>query len=100
MTTIAAQLQHTQQRLQQACHAAGRPEGSVRLLAVSKTFGPDAVAEAVQAGQRAFGENYVQEGVDKIAALLSLFRLRAIRIWACCRRSSLLMRRTFSLSLG
>ena len=69
MTTIAAQLQHTQQRLQQACHAAGRPEGSVRLLAVSKTFGPDAVAEAVQAGQRAFGENYVQEGVDKIVAL-------------------------------
>jgi pyridoxal phosphate enzyme (YggS family) len=69
MTTIAAQLQHTQQRLQQASHAVGRPEGSVRLLAVSKTFGPDAVAEAVQAGQRAFGENYVQEGVDKIVAL-------------------------------
>ena len=69
MTTIAAQLQHTQQRLQQACHAAGRPEGSVHLLAVSKTFGPDAVAEAALVGQRAFGENYVQEGVDKIVAL-------------------------------
>lgn len=39
------------------------------LLAVSKTFGADAVIQAVQAGQRAFGENYVQEGVDKIAAL-------------------------------
>lgn len=39
------------------------------LLAVSKTFGPEAVIEAVQAGQRAFGENYVQEGVDKLMAL-------------------------------
>ena len=69
MTTIAAQLQQTQQRLHQACHAAGRPPGNVRLLAVSKTFGPDAVAEAVLAGQRAFGENYVQEGVAKVVAL-------------------------------
>jgi pyridoxal phosphate enzyme (YggS family) len=69
MTTIAAQLQYTQQRLQQALQTVGRPEGAVRLLAVSKTFGPDAVAEAVLAGQRAFGENYVQEGVDKIVAL-------------------------------
>jgi len=41
----------------------------VRLLAVSKTFGADAVQEAVAAGQRAFGENYLQEGLDKIRAL-------------------------------
>jgi pyridoxal phosphate enzyme (YggS family) len=41
----------------------------VTLLAVSKTFGPEAVIAAVQAGQLAFGENYVQEGVAKIAAL-------------------------------
>jgi hypothetical protein len=41
----------------------------VQLLAVSKTFGPDAVLAAAGAGQRAFGENYVQEGVDKIRAL-------------------------------
>lgn len=48
---------------------ARRPRDSVRLLAVSKTFGPAAVIEAVQAGQRAFGENYVQEGIDKVAAV-------------------------------
>ena len=41
----------------------------MRLLAVSKTFGADAVQEAVAAGQRAFGENYLQEGLDKIRAL-------------------------------
>ena len=69
MTTIAAQLQLTRQRLQQACADAGRAADAVQLLAVSKTFGPDAVAQAVEAGQRAFGENYVQEGVDKIQAL-------------------------------
>jgi len=42
------------------------------LLAVSKTFGVDAVAEAHAAGQRCFGENYVQEGVEKVAALEGL----------------------------
>jgi hypothetical protein len=52
-----------------ACLAAGRDPASVRLLAVSKTFGPDAVIEAVSAGQRAFGENYIAEGVEKIEAL-------------------------------
>ena len=44
----------------------------MRLLAVSKTFGADAVREAFDAGQRAFGENYVQEGVDKIGSLADL----------------------------
>ena len=45
---------------------------SVTLLAVSKTFEADAVREAVAAGERRFGENYVQEGLDKIAALADL----------------------------
>jgi hypothetical protein len=45
---------------------------SVTLLAVSKTFGADAVRRAFDAGQRAFGENYVQEALDKIAALADL----------------------------
>ena len=49
-----------------------RPVRSVTLLAVSKTFGPEAVREAVAAGEHRFGENYVQEGVDKIAALADL----------------------------
>lgn len=41
----------------------------MQLLAVSKTFGPEAVLEAVAAGQRAFGENYLQEALDKIGAV-------------------------------
>jgi PLP dependent protein len=55
------------QRIEAAATRAGRRHDSVRLLAVSKTFGAEAVAQAVAAGQRAFGENYVQEGVEKIA---------------------------------
>lgn len=69
MATIADKLQAVRERLARACAASGRAADSVRLLAVSKTFGPAAVAEAAAAGQRAFGENYVQEGVEKIAAL-------------------------------
>jgi len=69
MATIANNLQAVQQRLARACVACGRDPATVRLLAVSKTFGPDAVAAAAAAGQRAFGENYVQEGVAKIETL-------------------------------
>jgi len=72
MTTIAANLQDVRQRLAAACQAAGRSPDAVQLLAVSKTFGPNAVAEAFEAGQRAFGENYIQEAVAKIAALRHL----------------------------
>ena len=49
--------------------AAGRPRSTVQLLAVSKTFPAESVLEAMAAGQRAFGENYLQEGVEKIAAV-------------------------------
>jgi len=69
MTTIATQLQTVHARIAAACLAAGRAPGEVRLLAVSKTFGPEAVAEAHAAGQTAFGENYIQEAVEKMAAL-------------------------------
>lgn len=69
MTTISANLQAVNARIAAAAQAAGRNPESVRLLAVSKTFPPQAVREAAEAGQRAFGENYVQEGVAKIAAL-------------------------------
>jgi hypothetical protein len=55
-----------------ACHAAGRDPRELTLLAVSKTHGPDAVRAAHAAGQTDFGENYLQEGVDKIAALAGL----------------------------
>ena len=67
--SIASQLTQVRQHITQAAVAAGREPDSVRLLAVSKTFGADAVIEAVQAGQTAFGENYIQEGVEKIQAL-------------------------------
>jgi PLP dependent protein len=72
MTQIADNLQTVHERIRRACEAAGRAPGSVRLLAVSKTFGPQAVREAHAAGQTAFGENYIQEAVDKIAALRDL----------------------------
>ncbi|MEW6694826.1 MAG: YggS family pyridoxal phosphate-dependent enzyme [Pseudomonadota bacterium] len=69
MATIADKLQAVRARIDAACRAAARDPASVTLLAVSKTFGPEAVAAAAAAGQRAFGENYVQEGVEKIVAL-------------------------------
>jgi pyridoxal phosphate enzyme (YggS family) len=72
MTVISEQLQAVQARIAAACHAAGRDPVEVRLLAVSKTFGPEAVREAHAAGQTAFGENYIQEAVDKMAALREL----------------------------
>lgn len=55
-------------RIDQAQAASGRPAGSVKLLAVSKTFPLEAVDEVAACGQNAFGENYAQEGVDKASA--------------------------------
>lgn len=72
MTLIAENLQTVQTRIRQACDKAGRDPASVRLLAVSKTFPADDVRLAHAAGQTAFGENYIQEGVDKITALRDL----------------------------
>jgi pyridoxal phosphate enzyme (YggS family) len=69
MSTIAGNLQAVEATIQVACEAAGRPRSTVQLLAVSKTFPAEAVLEAAACGQRAFGENYLQEGVDKIAAV-------------------------------
>ena len=69
---IADNVQHVRQRLARACEAAARPVQSVTLLSVSKTFSADAVRQAFAAGERRFGENYVQEGIEKIAALADL----------------------------
>lgn len=66
MNTIATHLTEIQQRIESACRSALRASNSVTLLAVSKTFGVEAIAEAYAAGQRAFGENYIQEAVEKI----------------------------------
>jgi pyridoxal phosphate enzyme (YggS family) len=80
MTMIGDKLQQVRARIVTACTAVGRDPASVRLLAVSKTFDADAVRSAHAAGQRAFGENYVQEGVAKIEALADL---RAQLEWHC-----------------
>lgn len=69
MSSITTELDRVRKRIDKACQDAGREPRSVTLLAVSKTFGPEAVIEAVSGGQRDFGENYVQEGLEKIAAL-------------------------------
>jgi len=69
---IADKLAQVHSRIASACAAAGRPVESVTLLAVTKTFGIDRVAEAHAAGQHRFGENYVQEAIEKVAALEAL----------------------------
>lgn len=68
-TSIAENLGQVRQRIARACTEAGRSPQHVTLLAVSKTCPADAVRQALAAGQKAFGENYVQEALEKIAAL-------------------------------
>lgn len=72
MTAIADNLRAVRTRIAAAERESGRPPGAVSLLAVSKTWPADCVREAAAAGQRAFGENYVQEGVEKVVALAGL----------------------------
>jgi pyridoxal phosphate enzyme (YggS family) len=72
MTSIAANLQAVRARIASACITAGRAADSVQLLAVSKTWPAASIREAAAAGQVAFGENYVQEAVDKAAELKDL----------------------------
>jgi pyridoxal phosphate enzyme (YggS family) len=72
MTTIQINLQNVLAHVTAACRAAGRSDNEVALVAVSKTFGPDEVAAAYAAGQIAFGENYIQEAVQKITQLQHL----------------------------
>lgn len=68
MSDITLQLTLVRQQIQQAIHQSKRAADHVLLLAVSKTKPLNAIIEAYQAGQRQFGENYVQEGVEKIQA--------------------------------
>lgn len=72
MATIFANIQQVRARIAEACAVAQRPVQSVTLLCVAKTFSAEAVREAHAAGERCFGENYVQEGIDKITALSDL----------------------------
>ena len=68
--TIDSRLAAVRQDIAQACRDAGRDPGSVALVAVSKTFGTDAIEPVIAAGQRVFGENRVQEAKAKWPALL------------------------------
>jgi PLP dependent protein len=72
MGMISDNLQRLRSQIDALCTDSGRDNNEVMLLAVSKTFGADAVREAYLAGQRAFGENYIAEGVEKIAQLADL----------------------------
>ena len=65
MQTIAVRLQNVRERIQVAEQRFNRPQGSVQLLAVSKTRCAEEIAEAFAAGQRLFGESYLQEAVEK-----------------------------------
>ena len=80
LSAMAERWQAVLDRVRAAEIAAQRPVGSVELLAVSKTFGADAVAAVHAAGQLAFGENYIQEAVDKIQALSAL---HGPLVWHC-----------------
>ncbi|OOR99885.1 YggS family pyridoxal phosphate enzyme [Haemophilus paracuniculus] len=65
--SISHNLSQLYQQIQQVSQRANRPQNAVKLLAVSKTKPVEAIEQAISAGQRVFGENYVQEGVEKIA---------------------------------
>lgn len=69
---IADNLARVRERIASACDRAGRDVQTVTLLAVGKTFPAAVLREAAAAGQAAFGENYVQEGVAKVDALADL----------------------------
>jgi hypothetical protein len=72
MITIFDALQAVRERIAQAAHAAGRAPQDIRLLAVGKAFAAGAIRQAYEAGQCAFGESYLQEALEKIAALSDL----------------------------
>jgi pyridoxal phosphate enzyme (YggS family) len=72
MSFIKANLENIKERITQAAKACDRPTSDIQLLAVSKTFPAEDVRTCFESGQRAFGENYVQEGVAKITALQDL----------------------------
>jgi pyridoxal phosphate enzyme (YggS family) len=72
MSAISRNWQAVHERIATAAQRASRDAREISLLAVSKTFGPDAVIAAAEAGQTAFGENYLQEALDKMAAVKAL----------------------------
>ena len=82
MTHLRDNLSHVQARIAAACLASARTVDRVQLLAVSKTFGAEDVSEVAACGQRDFGENYIQEGVEKITKLAAQTHTPAL-VWHC-----------------
>lgn len=74
--TIRARLESVRVRIDRACDRARRDPSTIRLVAVGKGHGPDAIRAAYEAGQRDFGESYVQELVGKAEACKDLRDLR------------------------
>ena len=72
MVGLPERLQAVAGRVAAAALEAGRRPDDTRIVAVSKTFSPDRIREAFVAGQRDFGENYVQEALEKLDALADL----------------------------
>ena len=84
MNAWVSQWQSVGQRIADLSRQHHRNPGDVQLLAVSKTFPAEAVVAVARAGQRHFGENYIQEGVDKIAAVAQLAPdLAHELVWHC-----------------
>lgn len=73
MTSPVNNLREVERRIRQAEKEAGRPSGSVTLVAVTKTFGPEVIRPVLEAGHRIFGENRVQEAAAKWPALKQAF---------------------------
>jgi PLP dependent protein len=82
MNNIEMNLKQLQQQMADCCAQHGRLSSSVQLLAVSKTMGLDKIRQVCSAGQRDLGENYIQEGVEKILALQSERESLGL-VWHC-----------------
>ena len=78
MATIGANLQAVKERIAHAAELAARDPGTISLIAVSKTHPVEAIEAALAAGQRAFGENYVQEALEKMRALAARPEARGV----------------------
>jgi pyridoxal phosphate enzyme (YggS family) len=78
MATIGANLQAVKERIAHAAELVARDPGTISLIAVSKTHPVEAIEAALAAGQRAFGENYVQEALEKMRALAARPEARGV----------------------
>lgn len=78
--SVPGRLRQIQARIAEATARAGRPPGSVTLVAVSKTHPADAVRQAIEAGQAVFGENRVQEAAAKFPGLRAAFPALAVHL--------------------